>query len=141
MGRRLIAEAAIRDGWGDPPGWLHEAERFFDQNGYQAVASACRSLLRLSGVRSTTGRGHAGVPEPFGSLGVTEREMEVLAALPDGLSNKEIAARLYLSTKTIEKHIASLMDKLDVRSRTQLAAIASAQMGATATSNWGKTRL
>jgi DNA-binding NarL/FixJ family response regulator len=83
-------------------------------------------------VRFTTGRGHVGVPEPFGALGVTKREMEVLAALPDGLSNKEIAARLYLSTKTIEKHIASLMDKLDVHSRTQLAAIAVAKTGSAA---------
>jgi DNA-binding CsgD family transcriptional regulator len=127
MGRRLMAEAAIRDGWGDPARWLRDSEQFFERHGYQAVASACRSLLRTCGARLTTGRGHAGVPEPFGALGVTEREMEVLAVLPEGLSNKQIAARLYVSRKTVEKHIASLMDKLEVRSRAQLAVMATAK--------------
>ncbi len=141
MGRRLVAEAAVRNGWGDPAGWLSEGEAFFDQHGYHAVVSACRSLLRRCGVRSSIGRGHAGVPEPFKGQGVTEREMEVLAALPDGLSNKEIAVRLYLSPKTVEKHVASLMDKLEVRSRAQLAALASTKMGDAARSNWGKSRL
>jgi DNA-binding NarL/FixJ family response regulator len=135
MGRRLIAEAAIRDGWGDPAGWLRDSERFFAQHSYQAVASACRSLLRTCGVRSTTGRGHVRVPEPFGALGVTEREMDVLALLPDGMSNKEIAARLYLSMKTVEKHVASLMGKLDVHSRAQLAVIATGKVGGAVISN------
>jgi DNA-binding CsgD family transcriptional regulator len=129
MGRRLLAEAAIQAGWGDPAAWLREAQAFCQEHGYEAVASACRSLLRRCGVRSTAGRGHAGVPEPFASQGVTQRELEVLAVLPEGLSNKEIAARLYLSPKTVEKHVASLMDKLEVRSRAQLAALAAAKLG------------
>jgi DNA-binding CsgD family transcriptional regulator len=128
MARRLVAEAAIEDGWGDPARWLTESETFFDQHGVQPVASACRSLLRKCGARAPTPRARARVPEPFRAAGVTEREMEVLAVLPDGLSNKEIAARLYLSPKTVEKHVASLMDKLDMRSRAQLAAIAAAKM-------------
>src|ERR1700687_603616 len=57
-GRRLISEAAIRDGWGDPAVWLRDAERFFDGQGYQAFASACRSLLRACGGRSMIRRGH-----------------------------------------------------------------------------------
>jgi DNA-binding NarL/FixJ family response regulator len=65
--------------------------------------------------------------------------MEVLAVLSDGLSNKEIAARLYLSPKTVEKHVASLMDKLEVRSRTQLAAMAAGKMGDAARADWGKS--
>jgi DNA-binding CsgD family transcriptional regulator len=141
IGRRLVAEAAIQDGWGDPVTWLRQAEAFSIEHDYPAVASACRSLLRRCGVRSPTGRGHAGVPEPFARLGVTERELEVLAVLPEGLSNKEIASRLYLSAKTVEKHVSSLMDKLDVRSRAQLAALASAKMGDAAGSNWGNSRL
>jgi DNA-binding NarL/FixJ family response regulator len=55
---------------------------------------------------------------------VTARELEVLEAVRDGLSNPEIAARLYLSRKTVEKHVGSLMNKLGVRARAQLAAIA-----------------
>jgi DNA-binding NarL/FixJ family response regulator len=50
--------------------------------------------------------------------------MEVLSLVAEGLSNRAIGDRLYLSPKTVEKHISSLMDKLDVRSRAQLAAIA-----------------
>ncbi len=137
QGRRLVAEAAIRGGWGEPAGWLGEAEAFFDQNGYQTVASACRSLLRKCGV--TSGRPHRGVPEPFRGHGVTERELEVLAILADGLSNKEIGTRLYLSPKTIEKHVASLMDKLEVRSRAQLATIAATNMGVNSRRSWGKS--
>jgi DNA-binding NarL/FixJ family response regulator len=55
---------------------------------------------------------------------VTDREMEVLSLVTEGLSNRAIGDRLYLSPKTVEKHISSLMDKLDVRSRVQLTAIA-----------------
>ena len=81
------------------------------------------------------------MPEPFGGQGVTERELEVLMVLPEGLSNKEIAQRLYLSPKTVEKHVASLMNKLAVRSRAQLAAVASARMGDGMGSNWVNSRL
>ena len=127
-GRRLVAEAAIQDGWGEPGGLAARGRGLLRQNGYQAVASACRSLLRKCGAPMTSGRAHRGVPEPFRGQGVTEREMEVLAILADGLSNKDIGARLYLSPKTIEKHVASLMDKLEVRTRSQLATIAAANI-------------
>jgi DNA-binding NarL/FixJ family response regulator len=72
---------------------------------------------------------------------VTERELEVLVNLADGLSNKQIGARLYLSPKTVEKHVASLMDKLDVRTRASLATIATAKLGDAATGNWGKSSI
>ena len=139
MARRLVAEAAIDDGWGDPARWLTESETFFDRHGLQPVASACRSLLRKCGARPPAPRARAGVPEPFRAAGVTEREMEVLTVLSDGLSNRAIAARLYLSPKTVEKHVASLMDKLEVRSRAQLAAIATAEMGDYGRTVRGKT--
>jgi len=129
-GGRLAAEAAIRDGWGEPVAWLRETEAFCEQHGYVAVSSACRSLLRKCG--AARGRVHATVPQPFNRQGVTEREMEVLAVLADGLSNKAIGTRLYLSPKTVEKHVASLMDKLEVRTRAQLATIAAAHIPSSA---------
>ncbi|MDT8304926.1 MAG: response regulator transcription factor [Anaerolineae bacterium] len=55
---------------------------------------------------------------------LTEREREVLALLSHGLSNKEIAARLYLSVRTVEGHLASAYTKLDVHSRTEAAIFA-----------------
>jgi DNA-binding CsgD family transcriptional regulator len=141
IGRRLVSDVALEDGWGEPARWLSEAEAFFDRHGYQPVASACRSLLRRCGIRPAAPRGRASVPEPFLAAGVTEREMEVLTVVSDGLSNREIAARFFLSPKTVEKHVASLMDKLHVRSRAQLAAMAAARMGETARADWGKSRM
>jgi len=54
----------------------------------------------------------------------TAREAEVLAGVAQGLANKEIAARLSLSPRTVEKHVESLMRKMDTRTRTGLAAAA-----------------
>jgi len=53
------------------------------------------------------------------SLGVTEREREVLQLLADGRSNKEIAARLELSPNTVKTHVARLFEKLQVARRTE----------------------
>ncbi|HBK91146.1 MAG TPA: helix-turn-helix transcriptional regulator [Parvularcula sp.] len=53
------------------------------------------------------------------SLGVTEREYEVLVLLADGCANKEIARRLEVSPNTIKTHIARLYEKLEVGRRTQ----------------------
>lgn len=55
---------------------------------------------------------------------LTERERDVLRLLGEGLSNKAIAARLYLSVRTVEGHLASLYAHLGVHSRTEAALIA-----------------
>jgi DNA-binding CsgD family transcriptional regulator len=55
---------------------------------------------------------------------LTEREREMLALLAEGLSNKAIAARLYLSVRTVEGHLASLYTHLGVHSRTEAALFA-----------------
>ena len=55
---------------------------------------------------------------------LTEREREVLALLAEGLSNKEIAARLYLSVRTVEGHLTNAYGKLGVHSRTEAALLA-----------------
>jgi DNA-binding CsgD family transcriptional regulator/tetratricopeptide (TPR) repeat protein len=141
MGRRILAEAAITDGWGEPALWLRQSSAFFDKHGYEAIASACASLLRKTGAATSLRRSHLEVPKPFRGQGVTEREMEVLIILVEGLSNKDIGARLYLSPKTVEKHVASLMDKLEVRTRVQLAALATAKMGDRAGGRWGTSSM
>lgn len=53
--------------------------------------------------------------------GLTERELEILAFVAEGLSNKEIAARVYLSEGTIRNYVTGLLEKLRLRDRTQLA--------------------
>src|SRR5215475_5220434 len=70
--------------------------------------------------------GDAGAtPEQWlGRAGVTEREAEVLSALAGRLRNREIAAQLHISVRTVESHIAALMRKLGVTDRMALAEIA-----------------
>lgn len=50
---------------------------------------------------------------------LTPREMEVLLALVEGLSNKDIASRLYISDKTVKIHVSNIFRKFDVKSRSQ----------------------
>ncbi len=54
---------------------------------------------------------------------MTPRESEVLTLLEQGLTNAEIAERLFLSVKTIDHHVAAILRKLDVRSRGEAAAV------------------
>ena len=53
------------------------------------------------------------------TLGISEREMQVLKLLADGRSNKEIASDLDVSPNTVKTHIARLFEKLEVRRRTE----------------------
>ena len=61
------------------------------------------------------------VPDPAASarLGVTRREHEILTLIADGLSTREIAARLGVSENTVKSHAGRLYDKLGARRRTQ----------------------
>lgn len=52
-------------------------------------------------------------------LGVTKRELEILTLMADGLSNKEIAERLFVSENTVKTHSSRLFEKLGARRRTQ----------------------
>ncbi len=63
-------------------------------------------------------------PGPVDMTALTDREREILALLGDGLSNKAIAARLYLSVRTVEGHLANLYARLGVHTRTEAALLA-----------------
>jgi len=122
---RLIAEAAVADGWGTPVPWLRAAEEYFHDAGVVPVASACRSLLRRAGAPvGQRRRGVEGIPPALRSTGVTVREFEILRLLRERLGNREIAERLHLSPRTVEKHVASLLVKTGRTSRLSLSRLA-----------------
>jgi DNA-binding CsgD family transcriptional regulator len=127
--RRLAGEAALADGWGEPVAWLREAAAYFAARGDDRVAAACRGLLRRAGAPVPRHRaGDAELPGRLRALGVTEREADVLKLVAQGLGNREIAERMFLSPRTVEKHVASLLAKTGLR-RTQLAGYSSALDG------------
>jgi DNA-binding CsgD family transcriptional regulator len=58
------------------------------------------------------------------ALGITSRELEVLGLIAEGLSNKEMAARLFVSQNTIKTHTSRVFDKLGASRRTQAVQLA-----------------
>ena len=57
----------------------------------------------------------------FDRYGIVEKEQEIIEQVAKGLSNKEIAALLYLSEGTVRNYISTILEKLSLRDRTQLA--------------------
>ena len=123
LARRLVAQSAIEDGWGEPVAWMQEAAAGFESTGHTQLASACRGILRRAGVPvPRSGRGDAKVPAQLRRLGVTSREMDVYLLVARGYSNAEIADRLFISAKTVETHVAKLVMKTGQAGRRELVA-------------------
>jgi DNA-binding CsgD family transcriptional regulator len=61
--------------------------------------------------------------ERLKDLGITKRELEILALIAQGLSNREIADKLFVSENTVKTHSSRLFDKLSARRRTQAVQI------------------
>jgi DNA-binding CsgD family transcriptional regulator len=132
----LAAEAALRDGWGEPATWLRGTEAFFADRGYDVLARRCRALLAQAGAPvPRRGRGESVVPPSMRALGITSRELDVLKLIAEGLSNREIAERLFLSPKTVERHLTSLFDRTGIRNRGDLGRFAQSQPGWDPSSN------
>jgi DNA-binding CsgD family transcriptional regulator len=113
--RMLLAEALWAE---DPSPGVAEARialAVFEDLGASADADAAAAWLRAAGATAA----RLG-PRGLGLL--TRREHDVLAVLAEGLPNPEIAARLYISRRTVEHHVASILSKLAVRNRTEAAA-------------------
>jgi DNA-binding NarL/FixJ family response regulator len=92
----------------DDPEVLAELRRLLEEAGHEVV--------------DATEAGFAAVNETERPSLLTPREVEVLAAIGEGLSNKEIARRLDISLHTVKFHIESLFRKLGARTRTQALA-------------------
>ncbi|WP_431930296.1 helix-turn-helix transcriptional regulator [Micromonospora sp. RP3T] len=118
---RLVSEAAFADGWGNPASWTRSAEEWFRAAGLPAPAAACRALLRRAGLRVTQHRrGCERIPSTLREAGVTAREFEVLVLLARRLRNAEIGRRLFISARTVEKHVTHLLVKVGKSTRTEL---------------------
>lgn len=128
--RRLVAEAAIADGWGDPVTWLRAALDSFARSGHIEAAAACRSMLRGLGVPVPRQRRQV-VPDALYQFGITARELEVLGLIAARLSNAQIGRELFISTRTVEKHVERLLGKTSATSRQELVAWAERTLGQT----------
>ncbi|MCX4091096.1 AAA family ATPase [Nocardia sp. alder85J] len=104
---------------------LHSAQLTFDLIGARRWAETTRSELRAAGVRSQSAAGQAA-----GLASLTAQELQIARLAAEGLSNKEIGARLYLSHRTVGSHLYRIFPKLDVSTRAQLAALLGTQSGA-----------
>jgi DNA-binding CsgD family transcriptional regulator len=82
------------------------ADAIYEKMKFEMRASGIKSIPR--GIRKSTKSNPANL---------TEREVGVLQLLKDGLQNKEIATKLFISPKTVDHHISSIFFKLDVNSR------------------------
>jgi DNA-binding CsgD family transcriptional regulator/tetratricopeptide (TPR) repeat protein len=94
----------------------------FDRLGAGPAAERLRQALRASGVRSIPRGPRASTRQ--NAAGLTNRQLDVLALIADGLSNGEIADRLFISPKTVDHHVSAVLAKLDAGTRAEAASIA-----------------
>jgi DNA-binding CsgD family transcriptional regulator/tetratricopeptide (TPR) repeat protein len=105
-----------------PEDALRDSLAIIEQLGAGPLGAIVRQRLRERGVR--------GIPRgPRSSTrdnpaGLTSREVQVLTLLVQGHTNTELAHRLHVSTRTVDHHVSSILEKLEVRSRTEAVAAA-----------------
>jgi DNA-binding NarL/FixJ family response regulator len=102
--------------------WLREALDLYESVGIEDNARVRQLLREAGGPVPRRRRATAPVSDELAARGVTAREAEVLELLGDGLSNAAIAARLFVSVRTVETHVSSLLSKLHADTRGQLTA-------------------
>jgi DNA-binding CsgD family transcriptional regulator len=115
---RVLAAEVV--GGSARPRWLREALDIYEACGGAIAIDRVRALLRDAG-GAVPRRGSRGqVPPHLIAFGVTAREAEILVLVKEGFSNASIAEKLYLSVRTVETHVSSLLTKLGVSTRQEL---------------------
>jgi DNA-binding NarL/FixJ family response regulator len=114
-------EQALALADGDEPA-CNEALAILEQLGARPVAEKIREMMKQKGMAvARRGPRASTVANP---CGLTRRQMDVLALLDEGLSNAQIADRLFVSPKTVDHHVSAILEKLEVSTRGQAAAFA-----------------
>ena len=103
------------------------AHQIFDRLGALPMRERTAAALRDAGVVVPRGPSAATRDNPFA---LTAREMEVLTLIATGATNRDIAAGLHISAKTVDHHVSHVLAKLDVRSRAE-AAVTAERLGLT----------
>jgi len=93
---------------------LRAALQTFEQLGAEPWANRARAELTATGERARK-------RSVVSSRDLTPQELQIALAVAAGATNREVAAQLFLSPKTVESHLSSLYRKLNIRSRTDLA--------------------
>ncbi|MGN6793456.1 MAG: ATP-binding protein, partial [Streptosporangiaceae bacterium] len=117
MGRPYDA-ALVQLGSSDEAG-LRDALVVFENLGARSAAACARRRMKELGVRAIPRGPRAATRAAPG--GLTAREQEVLALLTQGLRNKEISGRLFISERTVDHHVSAVLAKIGVSSRSAAA--------------------
>ena len=89
--------------------------QLLDDLGAEATISMFKATLKLKGIRNISrGPRESTLNNP---AQLTTRQIDILTLLRDGLHNKEIADKLFISPKTVDHHISAILSKLEVNSR------------------------
>jgi DNA-binding CsgD family transcriptional regulator len=95
------------------------ALKLFERLGARPAAEQTRQQLHAAGVSKLPRLPRrATLDNPFG---LTDRQLDILGLLIDGLSNAQIASRLHISPKTVDHHVSAILARLDVHSRESAA--------------------
>lgn len=103
------------------------AKGYILKQDFQSIASSLDAVMNGQSVFGTDISSklptllNAGQSLNYRELGISEKEEEIISLVALGLNNREIADKLYLSLGTVRNYLSSILDKLDLRDRTQLA--------------------